>query len=101
MVACTRRPPPSGPYHAPGLAMELRGRRASLAAAQARARPVAGAAEVGALVELAWGAHRPDAAHDGFRHARPRGPDLPAGTWLFLAAAQSPHHVEGTRHLRW
>ena len=87
-------------HHAPRLAVELRRRRASLAAAQARARLVAGAAEVGVVAQLARRAHRPDAARDGIRHARPGRADLPAGARLFVAAAEPPHRAEGARDLR-
>ena len=85
--------------HAPRLAVELRGRRASLAAAQARARPVAGAAEVRAVAQLARRAHRPDAARDRIRHARPRGADLPPAARVLLATAEPPHRAQGTRDL--
>ncbi len=84
---------------APRLAMELCGGRASLAAAQARPRPVAGAAEVGVVARLARRAHRADAARDRVRHARPRRADLPAAARVFVAAAESHHHAQGTRHL--
>ena len=73
---------------APRLAMELRGGHASLAAAQARPRAVAGAAEVGAVAQLARRAHRPDAARDRLRHARSRGAGLPAAARVFVAAPE-------------
>ena len=85
--------------HAPRLAVELRGRRPSLEAAQTGPRTLAGAAEIRAVAQLARRADRPDAARDRLRHARPRGADLPAAARLFLAAAQPPDRVEGARGL--
>jgi hypothetical protein len=89
-----RRPP-----HPPRRDVELRRRGAPPAAAQTRTRPVAGAAALGAVAQLARRAHRPDAAGDRLRHARPGGTGLRPGTAVLLAADEPAIAHEGTRGL--
>src|SRR6185312_4118166 len=68
--------------------------------AQAAAWPVAGAAALGALAQLARGAHGPAAPGIGLRHAAARHRYLRAGKAIFLAAHEHEDRAEGIGGLR-
>ncbi len=98
--AARRSRHPRRGHHSPGLAVELRRRHPPLEGPQASPRPVAGAAQVRPVAELAGRAHRPAAAGDRLRHPRPGRADLPPGARLLLAASEPEDRAEGARHLR-